>query len=815
MPASRKTSSPKRDGGKKKQGGKPSDTRPIRREIGALICFVLAVFTFLGLFNAEAWLIDFLCGAVRMVIGWGYTFLPFTLTVAAVLLLFHRGRPVFARVLCCMLFPVLMGMMYHLFAVENLPWEKETLQYFLETGRQSKSGGFLCGVIVQALRPAISLPGTFILTLAGIVAVIFAVFRINPVSLFDAFRSRPRPEYQETEKPARIRPARPPREEKPPRPQKTGQKNRPDFDVPLYGESEEQESLPVGKLAQKSEEVKTPAEALCEPPAPVPIPQVFNFEDKAPAIIPEPLPPINPPEPVPPPLPPEPPVLEIHQEESAEFVLEDTPLPRPYQRPPVSLLSVRQGQSVDSSEELRQGAERLITALSNFSIGASISHVTRGPSVTRYEIELESGVRLSSLQNRADDVALALGAVSVNVAPVMGKVNVVGVEVPNRLVTTVTIRELIESSQFEEMEKPTSFVVGRDIAGNNITADLQKLVHLLIAGTTGSGKSVCINSIIVSLLYKASPEDLKFIMVDPKMVELGMYNGIPHLLTPVVSDSRQAAEALDWAVVEMDNRYKTLMENGKRDIDSYNLSVRGNPEIKPLPRIVIIIDEMADLMMVARKEVETAVARIAQKARACGVHLILATQRPEAKVVTGIIKANIPSRIALSVRSGLDSRIVLDETGAEKLVGRGDMLFLPNGAPRSTRVQGCWVDDREVSSVVEFLRTQSAPQYSEAIQAHLENAGREKPASGTMSGTADFISEEDPMLPAAIEIMIESGQGSVSYLQRRLKLGYARAARLMDMMEERQIVGPFEGSKPRQVLITPDEWEKMKGGGDL
>ncbi len=390
----------------------------------------------------------------------------------------------------------------------------------------------------------------------------------------------------------------------------------------------------------------------------------------------------------------------------------------------------------------------------------------------------------------------------------------VGIEVPNKVVSIVSIRELLDSEEFKNAESNVTVALGRDIAGNVVLGDIAKMPHALIAGTTGSGKSVCINSVIISLLYKASPDDLKFIMIDPKMVELGRYNGIPHLLTPVVNDPREAAEALDWAVVEMDNRFKKLMEHRKRDIDSYNQSIKGNPEEKPMHRIVIIIDEMADLMMVAGKEVETAIARIAQKARACGIHLILATQRPEAKVVTGIIKANIPSRIGLMVKSSINSRIILDETGAEKLIGYGDMLYLPYNAPRPLRVQGCFVDEPEVEAVVNFLKEMlGEAEYSNDIKEHIENAAKKAAdGSGGLSdppeagAIPDLSEESDSMLPAAIEVTIEAGQASTSYLQRRLKLGFARAARLMDMMEQRGIVGPNEGSKPRQVLYTQEEW---------
>ena len=450
----------------------------------------------------------------------------------------------------------------------------------------------------------------------------------------------------------------------------------------------------------------------------------------------------------------------------------------------------------------------------SFGIDATIANVTRGPSVTRYEVELDQGVRLNKLTNLADDIALALGATGVRIAPIPDKISMVGIEVPNKLVSPVYIHDVIDSSEFRDNPSKVSFAVGRDISNRNVVGNIAKLPHLLIAGTTGSGKSVCTNSLIISLLYKATPEEVRLIMVDPKMVELGIYNGIPHLLIPVVTDPKKAAGALQWAVVEMMKRYRAFSEIGVRDLASYNAHAAKTEGMEKMPQIVVVIDELADLMLVAAKEVEESICRVAQMGRAAGMHLIIATQRPSADVITGLMKANIPSRIAFAVASSLESRIILDTTGAEKLVGRGDMLYFPLGTGKPQRVQGCLISDEEVAAVVGFIKQNSgSAEYSEEIIHEIEQhaAEKEKGSKGVGGSAPDEVGDDyDELLPAAIEVVVETGMASVSMLQRRLKLGYSRAARLVDQMEEKGVVGPFEGSKPRQVLITKDQWQEMQ-----
>ena len=448
---------------------------------------------------------------------------------------------------------------------------------------------------------------------------------------------------------------------------------------------------------------------------------------------------------------------------------------------------------------------------------ATPGDVIHGPSVTRYEFVLDQGVKLNKITNLADDIALALGASGVRIAPVPDKISVVGIEVPNKAVTPVLIRDVIESRAFTGHKSQTAFALGRDIGGNSIVGNIESLPHVLIAGTTGSGKSVCTNSLIISLLFKSTPDQVRFIMVDPKMVELAPYNGIPHLLIPVVTDPKKAAGALQWAVYEMMKRYKTFSECGVKKLEEYNRLASSREDMETLPSVVVVIDELADLMLVAAKEVEESICRVAQMGRAAGMHLVIATQRPSSDVITGLMKANIPSRIAFAVASSLESRIILDNTGAEKLVGKGDMLYAPLGAGKPQRIQGCFISPEEIEKVVAFVKQTGEAQYSDEVLAKIEESVQEKEKGGGKGAPSPDPAggeAEDELLPAAVDVILETGQASVSMLQRRLKLGYSRAARLVDQMEERGIVGPFEGSKPRQLLITKAQWQEMQMAGE-
>ena len=488
-----------------------------------------------------------------------------------------------------------------------------------------------------------------------------------------------------------------------------------------------------------------------------------------------------------------------------------------YKFPPLSLLdSINSADSKTVAAELETTAQRLVDTLKSFGVETQVINVSRGPTVTRYELQPKAGVKISKITSLADDIALNLATAGVRIeAPIPNKA-AVGIEVPNRASATVGIREVIESSTFSASKSKLTVSMGKDIGGNTVVADIAKMPHGLIAGATGSGKSVCINSFIISLLYKASPDDVKLLMVDPKVVELGIYNGIPHLLVPVVTEPRKAAGALGWAVNEMEQRYKMFADRDVRNIEGYNKLVEtlvDEPEVKKMPRIVIIIDELADLMMTAPKEVEDSINRIAAKARAAGIHLLIATQRPSVNVVTGVIKANIPTRIAFAVSSHIDSGTILDCAGAEKLLGRGDMLFRPVGANKPNRIQGCFVSDEEVERVVDFVKSGGKANYDDNIMLEIERqaAIEKQQRTGVPEEAAD---SDDPVLDEAIKVVVELGQASTSLLQRKLKLGYARAARIIDQMEERGIIGGYEGAKPRQVLITPEQLMEMRAGSD-
>ena len=488
-----------------------------------------------------------------------------------------------------------------------------------------------------------------------------------------------------------------------------------------------------------------------------------------------------------------------------------------YKFPPVSLLNDISGNNSKAvTAELESTAEKLVETLKSFGVETRVVDVSRGPTVTRYELQPRAGVKISKITSLADDIALNLATAGVRIeAPIPNKA-AVGIEVPNKASSTVGIREVIESTTFSASKSKLTVSMGKDIGGNTVIADIAKMPHGLIAGATGSGKSVCINSFIISLLYKASPDDVKLLMIDPKVVELGIYNGIPHLLVPVVTEPRKAAGALGWAVNEMEQRYKMFADRDVRNIEGYNKLVEtlaDEPEVKKMPRIVIIIDELADLMMMAPKEVEDSINRIAAKARAAGIHLLIATQRPSVNVVTGVIKANIPTRIAFAVSSHIDSGTILDCAGAEKLLGRGDMLFSPMGANKPFRIQGCFVSDEEVERVVEFVKSGGRADYDDNIMLEIERqaAIEKQQRTGVPEEAADA---DDPVLEEAIKVVVELGQASTSLLQRKLKLGYARAARIIDQMEERGIIGGYEGAKPRQVLITKEQLMERQAGSD-
>ena len=486
--------------------------------------------------------------------------------------------------------------------------------------------------------------------------------------------------------------------------------------------------------------------------------------------------------------------------------------PKPYCYPSLNLFNATSPEDeAGAAREMKRNADTLVKTLESFGVKTKILDICRGPSVTRYELQPQAGIKVSRITSLADDIALNLATAGVRIeAPIPGK-PAVGIEVPNKIRSTVNIRSVFEAQNYINMRSPLTMALGKDIAGTAQVADLCKMPHLLIAGSTGSGKSVCVNSIIISFLFRSGPEDVKLILIDPKVVELAEYNGIPHLLMPVVTEPRKAAGALGASVAEMERRYKLFAENNVREIKAYN-RLAAQAGLEHLPYIAIVIDELADLMMVAGKEVEDYICRIAQKARAAGIHLIVATQRPSVDVITGLIKANIPSRIAFAVSSQIDSRTILDASGAEKLLGNGDMLFLPVGASKPVRVQGTFVTDEEISAVLSFIKSTSSAQYDEEMIAEMER--RAVAEKGSKKGEDDAEGGAlDPMFEQAVECVIEAGQASTSLLQRRCKLGYARAARIMDQMEQEKVIGPYEGAKPRAVLVTRAQWQERKLNG--
>ncbi len=767
---------------------------------------------------------------------------------------FSGKRPVILRSVCLICFILLCGCISQLFLGDNsLPNGISLVSFLFEGGSSGTTAGLICGGITQLLVSLFNNIMTGIILFIAALMTLLGSFQITIPSLIRAFQNRPRADWEDEEQEERQEPAAVVVnhlankrieyvEQKRQRKAERAQIDIPVDDEPVPPPSKKHVISPKANafMEEIGSDVQTPVTAAKEAvteDADVdlilnagkqvrsaqsnigqmqPVPETMpEFETEVAEVGEPPAAPVK-----------EAPAAKLEKvtakeaEESAAQVAaeiaqaEAAQMPE-YCYPPIDLLKLPGRSTQDGTMEMRENSRRLNETLASFKIEAHIVNVTRGPSVTRYEVELEKGVKLSKLTNCADDIALSLGASGVRIAAVPGKISVVGIEVPNRAVTTVSLREVIDSNEFNRAKSKSTFAVGKDIGGSCIVGNIAKLPHMLIAGTTGSGKSVCMNSIIISLLYKASPEDVKLIMVDPKMVELGIYNGIPHLLIPVVTDPKKAAGSLQWAVTEMMRRYKAMSDAGVRDLETYNSIVETEEEGTKLPQIVVIIDELADLMLVAAKEVEESICRIAQMGRAAGIHLVIATQRPSADVITGLMKANIPSRIAFAVASAMESRIILDTQGAEKLVGRGDMLFAPIGTGKPVRVQGCFVSDDEVEAVTTYVKDNFLTSYDQDVIEEIERkavqTGSGKAAAQEAAPNAEEL-DGDEMLPQAVDVILETGQASVSMLQRRLKLGYARAARIVDEMEEKGIVGPFQGSKPRTILVTKEQWEAMKSG---
>ena len=823
----------------------PEPPQPIHRELTGLLFLLLAVFLGISLFNNEGTLIVYVSNFIKGMVGWGFWLAGPVFLFIALILFFHGGRPVEGRVFAALMLPILFGAMVHLLlgdpATEDFDLSLQTGILFAD-GQQLQSGGTLGGLIAIGLTKALSAYGAWpllivlfilclILTLRGTLSGVRRKIAEAPVysaaaAIVRGQESVTVPELGDEDTGLAPRTVRRGKD-------RIERYDSSAFNLPL---GEDDDALSLAGPAEE-EPVKTPVKPKRapvrrkkkedeEPSAPYTTkeaPEIAGQEvvddfhilkdigkktekptvtvsteiadpPKAKKMKPE----------------------EIASEAAAmaNAIAAGGSAGEEYCFPPTDLLRTSSAAAADSRDEIQTNRERLEGALHSFGISSAIVGVTRGPTVTRYDIELEQGVKLSRVTNLAGDLALALGVVNVRIAPIPDKISTVGIEVPNRLVSTVYLRDILESPRFQSAKSKLSFALGKDIGGECIVGNIAKLPHMLIAGTTGSGKSVCMNSLILSLLYKARPDEVRLIMIDPKMVELGVYNGIPHLYVPVVTDPKKAAGALQWSVVEMLKRYRSFSEVGVRDLESYNKHCRAAGE-PTLPAVVIVIDELADLMLVASKEVEESICRVAQMGRAAGMHLVIATQRPSADVITGLMKANIPSRIAFAVSSSLESRIILDQTGAEKLVGMGDMLFSPVGLGKPVRIQGAFVSDEEREDVIQFIKENtSEPELNQDLRDMMEKAAEDKGAADAKGAAKDedgaAATGYDEMLPQAAEVVLEMGSCSVSMLQRRLKLGYSRAARIVDQMEELGIVGPYEGAKPRSVPIDRAGWQALQ-----
>ena len=862
----KKTSAPKKSGGaaapkKRTESAVPPAPvgEPHRREIAGGVFLFLAVVMGIGYFIREGAVVDYAFGLFSGMLGWGvYTVAPIFL-IAALVLFFHKGRPVAFRVFCLLLLPLLFSALAHLSYGDPELFRdgfeiRSAVEKLFETGQGLDSGGVLGGLIGVGCESAFSHVGGFLILLALFFVFLVIGLRLKLNTMASKIKERatipytpepePDPVLEEQMRTAKAARGMEPAWRKPSDQRRRVEEARInnyanngfDIDVPL---GEDEKPLPLGRFEETDDELfqsqtprrtkvrkKSAAGTTAEPEAPAktpvePQPAVsegrdvgegfieYKLDGKKPGRVPVTAE-IN-----------DPPRKKISKEDVAaeaqavaNAVAAAGGTGAEYCFPPLELLRSGSGSAApDGHDEIRINRQRLEEAVRSFGIDAAVVDVTRGPTVTRYDIELEKGVKLARVTNLAGDLALALGVANVRIAPIPDKIATVGIEVPNRQVSPVYLRDILESQKFISARSRLSFALGKDIAGDAIVGDISKLPHLLIAGTTGSGKSVCMNSLILSLLYKAKPDEVKLIMIDPKMVELGIYNGIPHLYIPVVTDPKKAAGALQWAVVEMLKRYRTFSEAGVRDVTGYNKQCQTSGDA-PLPQVVVLIDELADLMMVAAKEVEESICRVAQMGRAAGIHLVVATQRPSADIITGLMKANIPSRIAFAVSGALDSRIILDQAGAEKLVGRGDMLFSPLGSTKPTRIQGTFVSDEEREAVVQFIKenaTAADDHTGDEIEEFIKKKAAEKTAADEDEGGASGpTGDYDEMLPQAVEAVLEAGSCSVSMLQRRVKLGYSRAARIVDQLEELGIVGPYEGAKPRSVIVDRSGWHEIQ-----
>lgn len=787
------------------------------RSVGSLVLLLLGALAVISMFNTDAVFIGFVARFLKGMFGWGYWIIGVSIVYIAYLLFFQRTKPIGFRVICLLLLPVFFSAFINI--VGNFRIDSNIADLY-NNAQNFSCGGVFGGAFASLLMKYIGKIASCAVLLILIVIMLFgslgadsSTFRraekdydeiieekagkssiFNNRSIINSVQQAPAPVVNANDYNLTLG--------------KTSKKSSKKAFTSAPGTSGNPLDIPLGTDDEKSSNTRSGRSSLYKKPETKVEPAPVFSGKKTPVTIEKPVAASNigdveEPKKVT--------KKEIEEETKAvaEAVSSGT-APCIYNFPPTDLLFYGSKNGQDTNEMLYATQDRLESTLHSFGVMSNVVKITPGPTVTRYDIELEQGVKLAKVTNLAGDLALALGVLNVRVAPIPDEISTVGIEVPNKIVNTVSLREIIESKEFQTAKSRLTFAIGKDIGGHSIVGNISKLPHMLIAGTTGSGKSVCMNSLIISLLYKARPDEVKFIMIDPKMVELGIYNSIPHLYVPVVTEPKKAAGALQWAVVEMLKRYRLFSEAGVRDLETYNSWAKNNGE-DTLPQVVIMIDELADLMMAASKEVEESVCRVAQMGRAAGMHLIIATQRPSADVITGLMKANIPSRIAFTVSSAMESRIIMDQSGAEKLVGQGDMLYSPLGSGKPLRVQGSYVSDDERERVIRYIVENS--DFEKATNEELNDfmeKGASEQESSEPSKAENLSNEYDDMLPQAAEVVLEMKSCSVSMLQRRLKLGYSRAARIVDQMEELGIVGPYEGAKPRTVPIDREGWNQIQ-----
>jgi len=763
--------------------------RRVQNIVILVVCWFFLLLSFI-LAKKDYMLLNWIYTGLCFILGYGAYLLPISFAAALLLVILNK-RDVNAKIISIFVLNILITSLAHvLFSGQTAPADLG------ETGIALASGGYIAGLFAYIFIKIVSPFGAFVLLSIFIAWMVFILFNLNALTLFSslghwidtqrvqaALRRRERLAEEEGREDASDDAFETAATEDPLAAEETENAvERPVTlddrvpQLPFFDESDYDDSEPGTVVFAKKETAADETE-----------PSGFEPGETG--------------------------EVETSEALSLETGGDDAPWakpPKPYPYPPLDLLITDFGanRTTDEAEETKRNKKLLIDTLLSFGIEAQLIGITRGSTVTRYEIKLREGTKQNKLTGLAGDIALALGAQGVRIAPVPEKL-AMGVEVPNKIVNMVYLRDIITSDLFKSSKSPVTFAIGQDIGGAPMVGDIAKLPHMLVAGTTGSGKSVCINALLISLLYKSSPEAVKLIMIDPKMIELGVYNGIPHLLIPVVTDPKKAAGALQWAVAEMMRRYKLLAEAAVKDIAAYNQYVQRGGEGEVLPQIVIVIDELADLMLTAASEVEAAICRIAQMARAAGMHLIIATQRPSRDVITGLMKANIPSRIAFAVASQIDSRIILDTMGAEQLIGKGDMLFNPIGITKPIRIQGCFVSTEEVEKVINYIKKYTEVSYDQDVMDQIDTvvAKSEKKSPDAL---AEDDGNRDDLFDDALAVVMETKQASASMLQRRIKIGYARASRLIDQLAEAGFIGPSEGAKPRQILISQAEYQEMR-----